>query len=941
MNQHHRFIPTLAMGALVYLHSALEGLAQQPGRLDPSFDPEIVSGTVSDAVLQPDGKWIVGGFVTFHDRTDSVSLFRLWPDGSLDRSFRASASLTPKIIALQPDGRVLVSYAFEGGAWQTVVRLESDGSMDRSFRVEGIKSISGVTLVEPSVLALQPDGRVLVGGSNLEAGGNRGLVRLNRDGSLDPSFMTRRGFSHVSPNATNTGSLMGLVPQQDGKVVVVGGFTSFNEVPRHSILRLRSDGSLDEDFNPASWLWTAEGVGERAVFVSAVAAGTGGRLYLAAISGGSGEPIVRSVVCIDPDGSKVASFQITPVATDVPSSLAVQPDGRVVVGGPGGIARLKAGGGVDEPFETEPQSNLILSRRKVMLTEDGHIAVAGVSAPVQPFAKLGLARLFGATVKPFPAVVLHPPQGQQVVAGAQILLSVAASAHPPADIQWYRDGTPLSGQTRRSLLIKKAAPTDAGFYHAVLSNPAGQTSTEAAFVPVASAPTLPGSVDLTFDPEEIPDVVRIHTRDLAPLPNGGVVVARYVKFASGQETSEIVRFDASGRIDPDFRVTVAQATNVFPFIPRTSTLLTRIQLQPDGKMLVLGEFDSIAGVNRGKFVRLHADGSLDEAFNPVFGPVSSFLPALIVSFDIDSVSRILVSGRFISVNGTARTNVARLFPDGSLDADFDPMLLFTGLTDAGRTAPMSSVQVLKNGNVLTGGTVQGFIQVRADGTLDEAFGRQPRGSTGAQRSAEQANGSLLVRVGTLTIGNQQRQDFALFSPNGLLVTSFDPKVDGHTGGFAVGDDDKVFLGGTFRAVNGVPREGLARLWPDGSLDLDFDPGTGVVESPSTGVWQVVPTSDGKLWVGGGFDRFNGFRRQGIVRLHGGEVLRLRSARLANDRLTFKARTRPNTSYQLEFREALTHGEWVPVKTIAGNGGEMSFEDAAAPAAQRFYRLREM
>lgn len=90
-----------------------------------------------------------------------------------------------------------------------------------------------------SAIAVQPDGKVLVGGnfSGVGGGPRGGVVRLNPDGSPDASF----GGSGLGAS----GSVAAVVLQPDGKILVGGSFTSYDGVARGNILRLNADGSPD------------------------------------------------------------------------------------------------------------------------------------------------------------------------------------------------------------------------------------------------------------------------------------------------------------------------------------------------------------------------------------------------------------------------------------------------------------------------------------------------------------------------------------------------------------------------------------------------------------------------------------------------------------------------------------------------------------------------
>jgi uncharacterized delta-60 repeat protein len=224
--------------------------------LDETWDAKLAPGDlVYRLALQPDGKVVVSGNFTNINGQDQAQLARLLPDGGLDTSFRPlvlpnvprSFGWVPAVeaILVQPDGRLLV------GGWLTNVngtpvtglaRLHLDGSLDGSFRWEFPRQDGHVT-----ALALQPDGKILIGGSFFSPAYPRhnGIARLHPDGSMDASFVPDlRGAINFfeQPN-----KVRGLMLQQDGKVVVWRDPRQLFSGAAHifAVDRLNANGSLD------------------------------------------------------------------------------------------------------------------------------------------------------------------------------------------------------------------------------------------------------------------------------------------------------------------------------------------------------------------------------------------------------------------------------------------------------------------------------------------------------------------------------------------------------------------------------------------------------------------------------------------------------------------------------------------------------------------------
>jgi uncharacterized delta-60 repeat protein len=312
--------------------------------LDESFDPG-ANGSIAAIAVQPDGKILVAGsFTTLGGGGAGMNIRnyigRLNSDGSLDESFDPGADSSVSAIELQPDGRILVGGSFTllggGGAGTTarkrIGRLNSDGSLDESFNPGANGSVSAIEL--------QPDGRILVGGSfTLLGGGDDGTTtrsrigRLNSDGSMDESF---------DPGAD--GSVSAIEVQPDGGFLVGGSFTLLGggdtgTTVRKRIGRLNSDGSLDTSFD-------AEANGS----VTAIALQADGKILVGGsfttLGDGDMNAVSRNRIGrFNSDGSLDTSFDAG--ANNEVSAIALQPDGRILAGG--SFTLLGGGGGGATP----------------------------------------------------------------------------------------------------------------------------------------------------------------------------------------------------------------------------------------------------------------------------------------------------------------------------------------------------------------------------------------------------------------------------------------------------------------------------------------------------------------------------------------------------------------------------------------------------------------
>jgi uncharacterized delta-60 repeat protein len=164
------------------------------------------------------------------------------PAGSLDTTFESAVGANNPIyaLALQPDGNLIVGgdfTRFNNITRNRLARLLPEGSLDATFNV-------GFGPNRPlRTMALQPDGKLLIGGFfTIVHGTNRNhIARLNADGSLDQFF---------NPGAGPDNPIYGIALLDDGKVVIGGSFSSFNNVSRPGVAILHTNGTLFAGFNP-------------------------------------------------------------------------------------------------------------------------------------------------------------------------------------------------------------------------------------------------------------------------------------------------------------------------------------------------------------------------------------------------------------------------------------------------------------------------------------------------------------------------------------------------------------------------------------------------------------------------------------------------------------------------------------------------------------------
>ncbi|MGJ8695578.1 MAG: hypothetical protein ACSHYF_04625 [Verrucomicrobiaceae bacterium] len=217
----------------------------ETGQHITNFFPEIGEpATVHGLAEQADGKLVLAGWFSGSGTPNGHRIDRLTqPFGSYDLSFNSpEASSEITCIARQTDGKILAGGTFQtigGVTIRGIARFEEDGTFDTNF-VPGTGLASRVR-----VIAVLGDGKILAGGDIYDADGAlvHNLVRLNPDGSLDPTF-------HLP--LVSSGSVYDVAMQDDGRILVAGDFRAVDGQAFSGIVRLHADGQIDSSFSPGT-----------------------------------------------------------------------------------------------------------------------------------------------------------------------------------------------------------------------------------------------------------------------------------------------------------------------------------------------------------------------------------------------------------------------------------------------------------------------------------------------------------------------------------------------------------------------------------------------------------------------------------------------------------------------------------------------------------------
>jgi uncharacterized delta-60 repeat protein len=375
------------------------------------------TNSTNGVAVQTDGKVVaVGGSYTFipNATTEVAQVLRYNADGSLDTTFDGDGIVTTAIsgttlgnssmfwdVVIQPDGKIVAAGSTSAGVDQdfAVVRYNANGSLDTTFGTGGIvKTDFGTSGDSASGIALAPDGKIVVSGSN--ANDVMVIARYNTNGALDPTFDGDGKLTLVG------GRLREIALQADGKIVVVGS-------PEGSgatlVLRFNTNGTSDTTFD-------GDGRAEFNVISNgnAIALLGDGKIFIGGNAGDAGGRSDFGVARLNANGSLDTTFDGDGVAqvnfgysafgesftTDSVNDIALQPNGKIIAVGyvqsnqftgsaptHTGIVRFNQNGSLDTTFgnggkkTTADEGFRLLDvldvPKAVALAPDGKIVVAG------------------------------------------------------------------------------------------------------------------------------------------------------------------------------------------------------------------------------------------------------------------------------------------------------------------------------------------------------------------------------------------------------------------------------------------------------------------------------------------------------------------------------------------------------------------------------------
>lgn len=672
--------------------------------LDAGVQPKFFKGPaeVATSVLMPDGSMVIGGAFDFVDGVSSPHLARILPDGSVDADFGVSVNGLVEAIAVDATGRLVIAGNFNevnGTPYNGLARFNLDFTLDSEFATNIGSGPGGGTI---HVLKTMPDGIMYAAGGFTSFNGTSAqrIVKLNSDG-------TRATFNGVG--FSGAGTIYAMDVDGAGRVLIGGEFTTSGGSPRINIARLQTpNGGLDASFNSGT------GPDGRVTAIRVLNSGkilAGG--HFQNVNGNSAAHLARFLTtgALDTELTTASDAYITNLqplenggfaATgamegvyntstsdytparavaflnangelsgtqpSVPWNLSILPvvAGLIDLGennyflwgafatdgdpASGGALRMTGNGTPEAGWGTWNRATVYVQWQD----NDGTLFVGGDFSHVNGVPRNGLAKLLSNGLL---------DENFDPELGANAATVYALTEHTGSLLAGGTHGEPLLVR-----LNKSTGNDDESFQFPTN----GSTGEIRAILVRPDDSVLAGGYNVTGQPSDY--------RALVHLGTGGWIEREWVTANGPNNKVHALAADSAGRILVGGEFSTWAGVGSRRYLTRLDAVTLNVDAtfnttninsfvyalkRQDAKMLVGGLFTFYGGSSNLRLVRLSEEGTRDNTFMTPSTPSGSAFYSLAV----DSSGNIVVAGSFNSVDGSARPGLARLSPNGALDAD--------------------------------------------------------------------------------------------------------------------------------------------------------------------------------------------------------------------------------------------------------------------------------
>lgn len=626
------------------------------GTKDTTFT-SVLNQAVYSIAVQSDDKIIIGGAFTTVNGVSSARIARLDINGARDATFNVGAGSNQIVrqIAIQSDGKPIIvgtHTSYSGSAVNRITRINTNGTRDTTFNI-GTGLANGAYNV-----SIQSDGKILTTGDFVSYSGstNNRIVRINTDGTKDTTYTLGTGFN----NSAYISSL-----RSDDKLLVAGAFTTYSGSSNNYIVRINSDGTIDTTFD----------------------IGTG-------LNAGWGGGLNNSITFDSENNTYLASDNLSYSGSVIPRIFKVKDDGTLDSTYDAGIglsrfalANLISG------------SRLYTAGTFVNYQTPGAPGIAMISDSATLSSSFNPGIGFNGDVY----TIVRQSDGKIVAGGGFTNYSGSASTRL---VRINTDGTldatfnvGTAGAT--NLVYDLAVQTDGKII-------AGGTFTtysgSSTFTTRLMRLNTNGSQDLTYNTG-----VGLNSYPFTVLPtaDGKILVLGLFTTYSGSTVNYITRTNTDGTRDTGFNT--GNGFSAFGYTAVT---------QSDGKYIVGGNFTTYSGSAANRVARLNTDGTIDTSFSVGTG-ANTVVSAVAMQPD----GKIIVGGQFTTFSGSAVNRIVRVNSNGTRDLTFnvgtglDGNVLTNGITvDAD-----GIIYCVGSFTTYNGSESQGIVAINSNGSINQTF----------------------------------------------------------------------------------------------------------------------------------------------------------------------------------------------------------------------------
>jgi uncharacterized delta-60 repeat protein len=726
------------------------------------------------------------------------------------------------------------------------------GTLDVSFGGTGTVSTSISPGMSGGYTAIQPDGKIIIGGSYSvynpgfpPAPGSYvsyfAFARYNQNGTLDNTFGTN-GVATINIGSTLLGSgyLNGLSLQVDGKIVAVGS----NVNAKGIILRLNTNGTLDNTFD-SDGIKEITTIGAYSIYngFNDLAIQPNGKIIVVgtALSGANRD---FCVIRLNTDGSFDLGFDGDGVQTtdfivnDFPNSVRVQLDGKIVVAGDNStdivLARYTTAGALDTSFDSDGKLTISIPNQdfnaNIVFQTDGKIVVGCASNTGLYYFSLIRLNTDGSLDLSFDSdgfvttnfsgdayieELALQPDGKIIALGRNFGIVYVVRYNPNGSLDTsfnltgiYTSSTLFSSGYSRSGILQVDGKL-------LIGGVDGSNYRLARFHGVSNFNSNNGKMITQIGTSaDIANAVAIR-------PNGKIITGGYSFNATTNNDFTLIGYNADGSLDYTFGNNAIIKTDI---ATNSNDQIKAISILPDGKIIVVGE--STSGTNKNIVVAKYlADGS---GLDPTF----SVSGIRIVTF---------ASSLNVTVNTIAVHFSGLIFVGGSIINGTNTDFMLARFSSTG--SYLGNVIT----NIVTGYNVAYSLAIQPDSKI---------------LLAGQSDGNFAVaryNIGTLALDNT-------FGTGGKVTTTFGATTYEEVRSVAIQIDGKIVVSGN-TDVNGTDDFAVIRYNINGSLDNTFGTGGKVIVSMSASSGDLYPFmslhTSGKIVLAG----LAGFGTIGICRLN--------------------------------------------------------------------------